>query len=169
MVFLGRRPRAIRPARQGPGPSAVFRPDMMGGEGDGAFAERMVSLGQGLSQKKYGFQVRNDDGVDHFRKVSRRYPELKFVLSYDGTEDPARGWYCSCFIRQGRSTEYIVPQDSIDAVMSKHGIDYNSIDNEIDWWDEPSWELMDLAESHWLTRVVKRLRRDNPAGEPGGR
>jgi hypothetical protein len=129
----------------------------------------MKTLGGGLSQKKYVFQVCYGDDRDHFRRISRQYPELGFVLTYDECDDPASGGFGSYFIRQGRSTEYVVPQDTIDSVMSRYGVDYNSDDNEIDWWYEPSWDLMDLAESHWVTRVVKRLRRDNPAGEPGGR
>jgi hypothetical protein len=142
---------------------------MLFGQGEGMSAWRMETLGQGLSQKKYVFQVRNDDGRDHFLTISRRYPDLIFQLTYD---DAASGEFGSYLIRNCRAKAFLVPQKVIDSVMLKHNYDYENdeydSENERRYW-EASWELMDLAESHWLTGVVKRLRRDNPEAEPGGR
>lgn len=138
-----------------PKPRDIFALDMMIGEGQELFAERMSSLGQGLSQKEYIFQVAREDERQHFRKVSRRYPLLYFVLAYHAN---SIGEYGSYLIRDGRSEWYRVPEAMIDSVMANHGWDENNDDddNELAWL-EASWELTDLAEARWLNVVYKRL------------
>ena len=142
----------------------IFALDMMIGESNMLFAERMKNLGQGLSQKGYSFDVRNDDGRGHFRKISRRYPSLHFVLAYG---DPNIGEFGSYLMRDGRSQRYLVPEDLIESTILKHGYDYErdehpkgnkmyDEDNELAYM-EASWDLMDQAEERWLNLVYKRL------------
>lgn len=138
-----------------PRPKDIFALDMMIGEGQELCAERMRSLGRGLSEKEYVFEVAREDERHHFRKVSRRYPSLYFVLSYHANNI---GEYGSYLIRDGRSQWYRVPDNTTDSVMAKHGWDENGNDddNELAWL-EASWELTDLAEARWLNVVYKRL------------
>jgi hypothetical protein len=141
-----------------PRPNDIFALDMMIGEGQELFAERMKSLGHDTSQKEYVFQVRaawHGDGRGHFRKLSRRYPSLYFVLAYHANNI---GEYGSYLIRDGRSQWYRVSDNTTDSVMTKHGWDENNDDddNELAWL-EASWELTAQAESRWLNVVYKRL------------
>lgn len=135
-------------------PSSVFGPDMLQGESQDLIAERMRGIGPHLSMKKYMFQVRGDDGLDHFRDVSRRCISLYFVLAY---HDPNVGEFGSYLIRQGRSRAYAVPEGLINSVMWMHGVDFEAGDYEVQggYW-EASLEIMDQAESRWLTRLVRR-------------
>ena len=155
LIVVGQRPDVVELSRHARSrPSSLFEPDMLEGEGQDLFAERMETLGRGLSKKKYVFQVRNDDGHDHFREISRRYRSLWFVLAY---HDPNSGEFGSYFIRQGRSRVYLVPEDVITSVMSTYGVDYDSDDeeNECRFW-EASWAVIDMAESRWLPAVLKK-------------
>jgi len=155
LIVVGRRPVVLEFSKRARvQPSSVFGPDMLQGEGQDLFAERMRRIGPHLSMKKYVFQVRNDDGLNHFREVSRRCSSLYFVLAY---HDPNVGEYGSYLIRQGRSRAYAVPEGLIDSVLSRHGVDYDADDDENEgrYW-EASWEIMDQAESRWLARFVRR-------------
>ena len=138
---------------------------MIIGESNHLFAKRMKNLGQGLCQKQYGFDVRNDDGRAHFREVSRRYPALYFVLVY---WDQSSNEYGSYLISGGRSRWYLMTEDAIEAMFEKHGWDPELYpgpgekwrdkhwDNELAY-DEASWELMEHCEERWLRVVYKRL------------
>jgi hypothetical protein len=144
----------VRPGRPGSGPSAIFRADMLVGESQEIFAERMENVGQGISKKRYIFQVRNDDGRDHFRAISRRYPSLDFVLAY---YDVNVGEYGSYLIRDGSSRAYTVPSEIIESVMAKHEYDPDSEDaDEFGFW-EASYELADMAEARWLKLSYRRF------------
>lgn len=152
---LRRRADRVGSVMRDPKPRDIFALDMMVGETQELLAERMRSLGQGVSQKEYTFQVTREDDRHHFRKVSRRYTSLYFVLAYHANNI---GEYGSYLIRNGRSQWYRVPDSIVDSVMTKHGWDENNDDEDSDWlWLEASWELTDHAESRWLNVVYRRL------------
>ena len=135
-------------------PSSIFKPDMLIGEGQELFSERIERWTPKISRKKYVFQVRSDDGRDHFQELSRRFTSPWFVLVYG---DPSGEQYGSYIIRQGRCRSYSVPDKLKIAVMRKHGAEYIE-DDEDDWrfW-EASWELMDLAQAHWDGLLLEDL------------
>jgi hypothetical protein len=151
-------------------PGAPFIPDMWIGEGGELWSERMRRLGDGLSQKRYHFQIRNDDGRAHFHKVSRRYPSLYFVL--------VNHWYLesesrSFLIHDGRTRSYEMAQELIDSTLAKFGYDPDlESDDDDDYLEnddkeyEASWEMMDLAESHWLDGLLRRIRAATRSGQP---
>jgi hypothetical protein len=125
-------------------PSLFFDPDMLEGEAQELFSERIQRLEKGLAQKIYIFQVRNEDGRSHFRNLSNRHAHLGFVLVFG---DPSSGDFGSYYIRRGRIRKFLIPQKTKEAVMVKHGVDHDSDDDSSFW--EASWELMDLAQIHW--------------------
>lgn len=135
-------------------PSSYFEPDMLEGEAQELFSERIRNLGKDLSQKVYKFQVRNDDGRNHFQKLSTKHTNLCFILVY---ADPASGDFGSYLIGRGRTRKYSIPQKTKEAVMAKHGVDYDSDDDSPYW--EASWELMDLAQDRWQGSVMNEFRR----------
>jgi hypothetical protein len=152
-------------------PSSIFRPDMLVGEGQDLFSERMQRWAPDVFAKKYLFQVRNDDGRDHFLEVSPRFEALCFVLVFG---DPY-GSYGSYLIRQAHYRCYSVSQQKVDCVQSKHGVVDQADDaaDEEDWrfW-EASWELMDIAEVHWRRFVLqpaKSARRGRTMPRAGAR
>jgi hypothetical protein len=61
--------------------SRVFRGDMLAGEAQGLFCERATWIGQDLVEKTYVFQVRDEDGQEHFRNLSKLpIPSLRVCL-----------------------------------------------------------------------------------------
>jgi hypothetical protein len=134
-------------------PSSVFWPDMLVGEAQELFSERATRLGPDLLEKKYLFQGRSDEGVQHFQDLSRSYPCLRFVLVY-GWDDHSFGSY---FICRGRARTYPVSARLVEKVMAKHGVDDNP-DGE--WLYRPEIEaeveLMDLAEAHWQPSLLRQ-------------
>jgi hypothetical protein len=136
-------------------PSAVFGADMLSGETDGLRAERVKALEPSLAKKVYRFQVRNDDGREHFCQVSRQFPALCFVLAYWDPNVPPSGSY---FIRRGRALGYELPESLCDAVMAQHGYVVDSEDPDEWLYWEASWELMDLAEAYWRKAMFRALR-----------
>ncbi len=159
--------RVFRPARARARPSDIFAPDMLYGESKELSARRMESLGQGLCQKEYEFDVRNDDGRRHFRRISRGYPSLYFVLVYHCPNGEEHGSY---LIRGGRSRSYLLAsassaiphgEEPLESMFSKHGYDYENADEndyENEWrYYEASSELMDQSQMRWLNVVYKRL------------
>ncbi|MGH8546713.1 MAG: hypothetical protein ACREX3_24480, partial [Gammaproteobacteria bacterium] len=145
LIVSGRRRAVLEFSRRARSkPSSFFRGDMLVGEDGGLSADRIENLEKGLAQKVYRFQVRNDDGCDHFRSLSKSYDHLRFVLVFG---DPSSGTFGSYFIRKGYSREYLIPEEIKQTVMTKHGVDHDS-DDDLPYW-EASWELMDLAQAHW--------------------
>jgi hypothetical protein len=126
---------------------------MLEGEAQELFSERIRNLGKGLYQKTYKFQVRNDDGRDHFQQLSKQHTNLCFVLVY---ADPASGGFGSYLIRRGRTRTYSIPDKRIEAVMAKHGVDYGSDDDSPYW--EGSWKLMDVAQDYWQGSILKEWK-----------
>jgi hypothetical protein len=136
-------------------PSSLFQPDMRQGEGGNLTSTRVAKLGSNLLKKAYSFQVRNDDGLQHFRRVSRRYPKLCFVLSYG---DPNADDYGSYFILRGRARSYKLSDRLKEAVMARHGVTGDAEDDDDEWrfWDASS-DLVDLAEAHWQKSMLKAI------------
>jgi hypothetical protein len=131
-------------------PSAFFGSDMLVGEAQELFSERIENLAKGSAQKIYKFQVRNDDGRNHFRNLSKHHTRLCFVLVFG---DPSSGEFGSYFICQGRIRKYLIPQKTKETVMANHSVDFDS-DDDFPYW-EASWELMDLAQDHWQESMKK--------------
>lgn len=134
-------------------PSSLFESDMLHGERDDLHSERVETLERGLAKTVYSFQIYNDDGREHFCRVSRQFPALCFVLVYfDPNNDPSG----SFFILSGRARSYEQPVQVDKAVMAKHGVTEDSEADDCHW--DASWELMDLAEAHW-TQTLHRTTR----------
>jgi len=56
LIVVGQRPDVVELSRHArTRPSSLFEPDMLEGESQDLFAERMETLGRGLSKKKYVF------------------------------------------------------------------------------------------------------------------
>ena len=60
---------------------------------------RMRRLCGALYRKDISCQVRHDDGVEHFRRVSKRHPAIRFVMVY---ADPNVDDIGSAFIERAR-------------------------------------------------------------------
>ena len=135
-------------------PSAVFRQDMLVGEAQDLFSERATPFDPGCTQKGYYFQARGEEGLDHFRDLSRFFPALSFVLVY-GWDDRAYG---SHYIFRGHARSYTVSTRFAEETMSKYGVEEGP-DGEWPYDEErqAECELMDLAEGYW----GKLLRRDS--------
>lgn len=144
-------------------PTDIFIPDMWVGEGGDLWADRIKAIGDGLSQKKYHFQIRNNDGREHFRKVSLAYPSLHFVLA-DHWDPPDE---CRSFlIHSGRTKAYVMPDELMSSILTKYGYDPdlesdNDDDYEENYWKEyeASFEMMDVAEAYWLDGLLRRITR----------
>jgi hypothetical protein len=138
-------------------PSAVFESDMLAGEAQELFSERAERLDTNRLSKVYKFQVRNGDGIQHFRRVSRQHPALCFVLTYG---DPNFDDYGSYFIFEGRVRKHNISNRRKAAVMASHGVtgkdDVDDVDDDWRFW-EASRELMDLAEAHWQPSVLRAI------------
>ncbi len=129
-------------------PSSTFRGDMLVGEARGPGAERMQRLGADSYRKVFLFQVRNDDGLEHFRRVSKRHRNLSFVLVYG---DPNVDDYGSYLLKGGTARAYCLVEKQKEAVMRKHRVTEEDDDNWRFW--EASWELMDIAEARWTSSI----------------
>jgi hypothetical protein len=128
---------------------------MLLGEKDELRSKRIETLEPRLAKKVYRFQVRNDDGHEHFCQVSRQIPALCFVLVYWDPNNPPSG---SFLIARGRAHRYELPDEVCEAVMARHGYSEDSADDEEWRYWEASWELMDLAEAHWQRALMKAIR-----------
>ena len=136
-------------------PSVLFREDMLQGEAQELFSERATALGSGLLAKHYIFQIRSDDGLEHFLGISQSRPQLSFILVYGFDNE-----YGSHFIVRGRARSYLISDRVMERVMTKHGADDNP-DNE--WAFQPhidaEVELMDLAEARWHNALERSTSR----------
>ena len=157
LIVVGKRLDVLRFARVcRRRPSSIFEADMLQGEAQDLFSERATGLGPNLLKKLYVFQVRGDDGFNHFRNVSRQHPELRFVLVYG---DPNCDDYGSYFLADGRARSYKISDSQKAGVMAKNsGADEDAPDSDEEdlRFYEASWELMDLAEAHWnaVIRII---------------
>ena len=129
--------------------SRVFRQDMLEGEAGRLFSERATRIGQDLVEKKYVFQACDEQGQEHFRDLSRRLPDLRFVYVYgwDGWNEHSYGSHLIC---RGHIRTYRVPVRLVEKAMVKNGMDDNPHE---EWPYQPEidaeGELMDLAKAHW--------------------
>jgi hypothetical protein len=143
-------------------PSSLFAAGMLHGIADDMRAEWIETLEPGIAKKVYIFQIRNDDGREHFGRLSRRFPPLCFVLVYFDPNNDSNGSY---FIVRGRTRNYELTQKLVDDVMARHGLTDDafggewSSEDECKYW-EASWELMALAEGHWQKTVLRAIRRE---------
>ena len=133
-------------------PAATFRDDMLVGEAQELSAERMQRRGKNLYRKVFVFQVRNGDGLNEFRQVSKRHRTLSFVLVFG---DPNFGDFGSYLLKRGSVRSFRLSQRKIEAVMRKHGVSEEDDDDEEWRYWEASWEAMDIAESKWATLVER--------------
>lgn len=124
---------------------------MLVGEAQNLFSER-IRRRKSFFQKTYIFQIRWDDGRTHFRKISRNFPSLYFILIYAAPNIDAVGSY---LIRGGRSRHYALTETMKVATYAKHGESENADDVDDDSYWEAQWELMDLADAYWDRFIVK--------------
>src|SRR5262245_57356771 len=130
LIVVGQRSVVLHFSRQArTRPSSIFKPDMLIGETQELFSERIEAWTPKISRKKYVFQVRNDDGRDHFQELSQWFTSSWFVLVYG---DPNVDQYGSYIIRQGRCQSYCVPDKLKMDMMRKHGAE-DIKDDEDDW------------------------------------
>ena len=161
--------------------STVFTEDMEYGEGGDLAADGLTRFDGDLRRAKYRFQGRNDDYVDHFRDVSRRYPRLAFILVVSDPNSDDNGSY---LLRNGRRRWWPMPLRLHEKLFARHlrtwhavpdgsPIDFDALDhadNRVDYayWDA-MFEGMDVAQAKWDGEVLSWLvpcRRSR--GEPHG-
>jgi hypothetical protein len=129
---------------------------MLEGEAQELFSERAKSMETGILRKVFKFQVRGDDGLGHFQRLSRQrqHRALCFVLVYG---DPNIDDYGSYLIWHGDFERYKISRREQSAVMKRHRVTGNGDDEEEGRFWEASWELMDLAEGHWQPSVLRMI------------
>ena len=125
---------------------------MLYGEMQELFSERATLLGLDLAAKKYYFQGRYDEGVEHFQHLSLSHPMLRFVLVY-AWDDRSYG---SHLISRGHVRSYPLSNRLIARIMAKHGADDNP-DDEFPFPPEMAAEdeLMDRAQAHWNVSLLR--------------
>ena len=97
--------------------SRVFTDEMEYGEGGDLETDGLTRVDGDLRRASYRFQGRNNEHLDHFRAVSRRYPRLAFVLVVSDPNDPDNG---SHLLRKGRSRWWGMPSRLHDELFVKH-------------------------------------------------
>lgn len=165
LVVIGSRQSVVAFAQKARArPESVFRGDMLIGEAQELHAERLERADAGRYRKVYLFQVRNDDGFEHFRRLSKRHRSLAFVLVYG---DPNLDMYGSYHLQLGHARPYQPTGRRQAAVMRNHRVTGEEED-DLRFW-EASWELMDIAEAHWAdvgARPNKALQPTSRARKP---
>ena len=161
--------------------STIFTGEMEEGEGGDLQAHGLTRVDGDLRRTKYTFQGRNNDHLDHFREVSRRYPRLAFVLVVSDPHDPENGSY---LLRKGRSRWWRMPDRAQQRLFAKHlrtqdlvaqrgridfdGLDYDDAGVDMAYWDA-AFEGMDVATARWDADVIAWLRAlpTRPPGRAG--
>ena len=148
--------------------STIFTAEMEEGECGDLQAHGLTRVDGDLRRTKYTFQGRNDDHVDHFTEVSRRYPRLAFVLvvsdppendSYLLRKGRSRSWRMSdraherLFARHLRTWDIVPQRGRIDF----HNLDYADAGIDMAYWDA-AFEGMDVATARWDADVIAWLR-----------
>lgn len=150
--------------------STVFTEEMEYGEGGDLETDGLERFDGDLRRASYRFQGRNDDHVDHFTSVSRRYPRLAFVLV---VSDPSRDDNGSYLIRKGRRRFWGISERMHQQLFTKHlrkwgvlpedaVVDFHTIEWEDEYVDGAFWdalfEEMDVSLAKWDREVQKWLR-----------
>ena len=119
-------------------------------------SERSKAAWLGTFRRKlYRFQVRNGDGLQHFRRLSRRHLSLCFVLAYG---DPNGDDYGSYFILKGRARAYSLSAQQKEAVMRRHGVTGDMTTRTMSGvFGKHHGNWSDLAEAHWQKSVLKAI------------
>jgi hypothetical protein len=144
--------------------SRIFTREMEYGEGGDLETVPLRRWKGRYRTGRYRFQGRNDDYMDHFRDVSRRFPALAFVLVYSDPNSDVHGSY---LLVSGKSRHWQVPRTVADRVlreeyanagvmMANGDIDYDSDEADFAEW-EAFWKMMDLAERKWDSTVLELL------------
>jgi hypothetical protein len=132
------------------GTKRIFRADMLVGEAMPLRRDRVERVSDGVYRKRFTFQIRNDYGIQHFARVSRRFRRLSFVLVFG---DPNGDCYGSALIARGDAREFDVSPRQQRSIWRKHKVTLEDGDEWRFW--EASWELMDLAEAHWMATTTQ--------------
>jgi hypothetical protein len=159
LVVIGPRPSVAVFAQQAKtAPAQIFRSYMLVGESGELISERMEKFGSAASKRTYSFQGRSDDGLNHFKALSRTYPELRLILAFGEAGDDRRGSY---LVRRGRVRKFTFPQPLWDQILAKHGYGPESGDDGEYWkYCEAEWEALDVSVAHWERVVRKELGSD---------
>lgn len=150
--------------------STIFTGQMEEGEGGDLQAHGLTRVDGDLRRTMYTFQGRNDDHLDHFTEVSRRYPRLAFVLVVSDPNDGDNGSY---LLRKGRTRRWSMSNyaqrrlfarqlRSQDVVPQRGRIDFDNLDHgdgfvDLAYWDA-AFEAMDVATVKWDAEVITWLR-----------
>lgn len=130
---------------------SYFRPDMLHGEGGELASERLRAISPSLAEKWYRFQVRNDDGLEHFKRISVLHPTLRFILVYGDSSCDSFGSY---LIDRSKVQNFELSSEKISEIYRKHlGDDEDSYEDWKFW--EANWEMMDIAENHWKPKLLR--------------
>jgi len=151
--------RAFKAPRWPIDPEPLFRDDMVRGEGRDLSEEPVEHLVGGMLRARYLFQARSDDGVEHFRAVSLRFPALRFLVVWG---DPNADSVGSAYIRNGRAGVYEVGTRRRTAFYDRARRRWGRpVDDDAD--DDYVWEaysdMMDAAERRWRHYMPARKRR----------
>jgi hypothetical protein len=116
----------------------------------------MQRMTGGLYAKRYIFNVRDDDGRSHFTPVSREFPDLTFVLTWDYSGDDEIG---SSRIQNGRCKTRLMSFKYMESVYDARGVDFDNFDDE-SWFNycEARIRFREEAEDWWLDRILKEVR-----------
>jgi len=149
--------------------SSIFLEEMEIGEGADLEARGVRSFHRRFQRAEYIFQGRNTDHLDHFIKVSKRYPRLAFVVTYS---DPNGDDHGSHLVVKGRSRSWVVSgrrrESIVRAAYREHGcVDKQGrIDYDHDYSDVADWaafsEMMRVASVKWNGSVLEILQRQAP-------
>ncbi len=162
-----RRAAGARRGRLATSDSSIFTAEMEFGEGGDLEADGVTPLQGRFRTATYRFQGRNDDHVDHFEVVSRRFPTLALLLVHSDPNGDEHGSYLLC---AGRRQSWMVPARSRETILPRH-MQQAGVTDEDDpnlfWVENEAFdEMMDVAEQHWQAAGLKWLTRSRAAPPP---
>ncbi len=122
-------------------------------------SQRMVRVLNRWFHKRYYFQVCADEGFSHFRMISKKYPNLFFLVTYG---DPNSGDAGSAYIHCGHiKKKFIFSGDEFEDFLIKNGLpmkkgrpDFDHPNYEENYW-EAFWAAEKCAESELLPLIAK--------------
>ena len=148
-------------------PDALFDPEMLHGEGGDLFEYSFARLAVGATVQ-YGFQTARVNEITHFKKVSRRFPQLLFVVSWGHTNVQEFG---SALISRGRAKIRKLSDKKIDETYGKFVPDPEADNDETFWQAHDAEEnMIDQCAEFWNHEIFqdrsKRRVRIVPAQRP---